>query len=533
MNITKTSRIAKGESTLLQKATSASLFGLLVATVISFPTAQCHPHSPSAAFAISMSASGMKNSHEKSSKKSKAIPSESKAKVNTNAEIKQYSRRDALISAASISGLTAGFPLQSNAELPKAETVDLAAIKAAQSQGGISTSFGGSSTSNVKGITPIKDPNPLLTVKGGLNGKSPIKIPRVGYSLYKTSPDVAARSTALALRAGVRHFDVGTLYNTNKEVAIPLQKYLNVGMGGMSDYYSSEKPELLSFLDKVKEDGDQHALSTLSGGLQLSFAPPPDGSAGRRGRREGLFISHKVSNAEQSTKRVDVQRAVKSQISTLGTQYLDMVSLHSPLTDQDRRRESYAALLELREAGFVKSVGVCNYGIGALTELKEYGFDLPRVNQIELSPFNTHSDVVSWCDDNNIAIGCSAWSKLSGIDGPQTQWAVLSEIAKNKQMTKAQVLVRWSLQKGYICIPRSGAASKVERFAIGENSYGGVNRSSPPDEEGNIKSCILTGEEMAIIDGLNIDYKAGKLGRRDGWDDIDVKGPDWDPTNFI
>lgn len=519
-------------SILLTKAAT-----LLIVTLASFPSAQSHSHFSPAAFAISMSASGMKDSH-KSNKKSTEIPIEPKPVVNTNNPSRQYSRRDALISVASISGVAAGLPLQSNAELPKAETVDMAAIKAAQSQGGVSTSFGGGgSTSNIRGIIPIKDPNPLLTIKGGLNGKSPIKIPRVGYSLYKTSPDVAARSTALALRAGVRHFDVGTLYNSNAEVAIPLQKYLSVGMGGLANTYSSETPELLSFLDKIIEDGDQHALSTLSSGLKLNIAPPPDGSAGRRGRREGLFISHKVSNAEQSTKRVDVQRAVKSQIATLGTQYLDMVSLHSPLTDRDRRRESYAALLELRDGGFVKSVGVCNYGIEALKELKEYGFDLPRVNQIELSPFNTHSDVVSWCNSNNVAIACGAWSKLSGTDGPQDQWAALSEIAKKKQMTKAQVLVRWSLQKGYICVPRSGSISKLERFAIGENSYGGVNRSSSSPkvekEGGNNNSYILTDEEMAIIDSLNIDYKAGKLERRDGWGDNDVEGPEWDPTNFV
>ena len=92
-------------------------------------------------------------------------------------------------------------------------------------------------------------------------------------------------------------------------------------------------------------------------------------------------------------------------------------------------------------------------------------------------------------------------------------------------MTKAQVLARWSLQKGYVCVPRSTAASKIERFAIGENSYGGINREG--------RSYLLTDEEMGIIDSLNIDFKAGKLGRRDGWDDTDVKGADWDPTDFI
>ncbi len=148
------------------------------------------------------------------------------------------------------------------------------------------------------------------------------------------------------------------------------------------------------------------------------------------------------------------------------------------------------------------------------------------MNQIELSPFNTHDDVVSWCNNNGIIVGCSAWSKLSGVDGPQDQWAILADIAKRKQMTKAQVLVRWSLQKGYICAPRSASASKIERIAIGENTYGGVNNKS----EGQY---VLTPEEMQTLDGLNTNYKAGKLGRRDGWGDDDVLGSDWDPTNVV
>jgi hypothetical protein len=49
-----------------------------------------------------------------------------------------------------------------------------------------------------------------------------------------------------------------------------------------------------------------------------------------------------------------------------------------------------------------------------------------------------------------------------------------------------------------------------------------------PDREN-----ILTDEEMSLIDSLNINYKAGKLGRRDGWSDNDVASIEWDPTDFI
>lgn len=369
-----------------------------------------------------------------------------------------------------------------------------------------------------------KDPSSLLSIRSEKKGKVRIRIPRVGYSFYKTAPDTAARCTALALRAGVRHFDVGTLYGSIPQIGSILKQYLD---GGISDIdYTSESTELLDLLDKVCFDGQKHSLETTSTkSLMNDMSPIPNGSASRRGRRSTLFISHKLSNAEQSINRSDVKRFVKQQISNLNVQYLDLVSIHSPLTDKERRLETYGALMEMRDAGFVRSVGVCNYGVKALEEIKYCGFELPSVNQIELSPFNTHDDIVSFCRTNDIAVSCSAWSKLSGTDGPSDQWVILSELAKNKGMTKAQVLVRWSLQKGYICIPRSGCGSKIERKAIAENSYGGVNL---PEREN-----ILSEEEMNIIDSLNTNYKAGKLGRRDGWSDDDVLGIDWDPTDFV
>ncbi len=123
-----------------------------------------------------------------------------------------------------------------------------------------------------------------------------------------------------------------------------------------------------------------------------------------------------LSNAEQLANISAVKRRVKDSIE-LGVGYLDLVSIHSPLTDRDRRLGTYHAFL-----GFVRAVGL-------LKEIEEYvreddlllGVDdhsenLPALNQLELSPFNAHSDVVQYCGANGIAVGCAAWSKLSGVD---------------------------------------------------------------------------------------------------------------------
>ena len=454
----------------------------------------------------------------------------------------QLNRRDAIASAAATSLASLSLPVWAANE---EGTINMEAINAARSKSpatisemvGVDLSLpklpgknDASSTSSSKGaarntIVSFSDPPPLLSIRGGINGKSNIKIPRVGYSLYKTAPDQVVRASSLALRTGVRHLDLGTAYGSNAEVAKALKPYLDIGITGLN--FKEEKLELLDLLDATSIGGEEHAkTSTISGGASglSGFSPAPQGSAGRRGRRESLFVSHKISNSEQSTDPVALRRSVKAAIGTLGCLYLDMVSMHSPLTDKARRLESYKALLDLRDSGFVKAVGVCNYGVGALQELLAADVDLPAVNQLELSPFNQHRDVVEWCNKYGVAVSCSAWSKLSSADGPTDGWDVLSAIAKQKGMTKAQVLVRWALQKGYICVPRSASASKVERVAIAENSYGGVNADS---------AFTLTSEEMMTLDRLDVSWPAGRLGRRDGWEDADVTGLDWDPTNFI
>ena len=137
-----------------------------------------------------------------------------------------------------------------------------------------------------------------------------------------------------------------------------------------------------------------------------------------------------------------------------------------------------------------------------------------------LSPFNQHRDVVTWAQSHGSVLSCSAWSKLSSGEGPQQGWSVVAELAKNRGMTKAQVLVRWAVQKGYLCVPRSGSKFKTEQAAIQENSWDGT------------RGFILSPEEMEILDQLDQQLPAGRLGVLDGWEMTDIKDTRWDPTLF-
>ena len=129
-------------------------------------------------------------------------------------------RRDAIISVGSVFGA----PTIALAQMER-ESVDVAAFNAARSSSSASAAPIAALRSDKIRQTIIQsvDPSPLMPIRGGKNGKSTIQIPRVGYSLYKTAPEQVSRCTAIALRTGIRHFDVASLYGSNTEIALPIK----------------------------------------------------------------------------------------------------------------------------------------------------------------------------------------------------------------------------------------------------------------------------------------------------------------------
>ena len=361
--------------------------------------------------------------------------------------------------------------------------------------GGIVATTKASSSPSAATVTFSKEqPGPLLRLKlpsaPGENSSSSSKnkilaIPRVGYSLYKTATEQVPDGVRLALQAGVRYFDVATQYGTNEQVGAVLQDYIQNGL-----------------------DGNASRARTISS------------KRAQEARRKELFIAHKVSNAEQSLDRAALHKSVLTEANRLGKNNLDLVMIHSPLTNKQQRLATYESLLELQQAGKVQAVGVCNYGVSPLQEIVEAGFPAPAVIQLILSPFNQHKDVAAWAAEYGSVLQCSAWSALSS-KGPEQGWAVVADLAKKRGMTKAQVLVRWAVQKGFLCVPRSSSKFKIERQAIAENSWNGTS------------SFLLSQAKMDILDGLDEQIPAGRLGIVDGWDKSAIVNDQWDPTTAV
>ncbi|KAG0032846.1 hypothetical protein BGZ81_010008, partial [Podila clonocystis] len=205
--------------------------------------------------------------------------------------------------------------------------------------------------------------------------------------------------------------------------------------------------------------------------------------------REQIFVTTKLYDDDQGFEKA--LEACELSLEKLGLDYIDLYLIHSPLMGAELRNESWNALQKLVAQGKVKSIGVSNYGVHHLKELLGSNPTIrPVVNQIEVTPFNTRTDIVSFCESQHIAV--EAYSPL--CQGHKLQDPTLLKIATKYSKSPAQVLIRWSLQKGFIVIPKSANKDRIEQNA-------------------DVFDFDLADGDMNVLDSLNENYVA-----------------EWDPT---
>jgi diketogulonate reductase-like aldo/keto reductase len=131
--------------------------------------------------------------------------------------------------------------------------------------------------------------------------------------------------------------------------------------------------------------------------------------------------------------------------------------------------------------GKAKSIGVSNYGIEHLEEMRVYAKVWPpAVNQIELHPWCQQRELVSYCEKEGIIV--QAYSPL--VTGTKLADPALVDIASKHGKSPAQVLIRYCLQKKWVPLPKS---SKSERIK----------------ENADVFGFELSAEDVAILDGMD------------------------------
>lgn len=142
-----------------------------------------------------------------------------------------------------------------------------------------------------------------------------------------------------------------------------------------------------------------------------------------------------------------------------GLEYIDLLLIHSPTEGKRLRLETYKAMQEAVESGIVKSIGVSNYGEGHIDELLSWdGLRVkPVVNEIEVSPWCMRQELCDFTKSRGLQV--IAYAPLSHAYRINDPDAV--SLAKKKGVSSAQILIRWSIQKGYIPIPKTKTISRL------------------------------------------------------------------------
>ncbi|KAG2052000.1 Aldo/keto reductase [Suillus hirtellus] len=171
-------------------------------------------------------------------------------------------------------------------------------------------------------------------------------------------------------------------------------------------------------------------------------------------KREDVFITSKVFHTNYTYDGATA--ALKDSIANLGSSYYDLYLTHSATGGKDARLAAYRALLDGKASGMIKSVGVSNYSAKHIEEIREAGLEIPVVNQIELHPFCQQKAIVEYCRKNNIVV--QAYSPLvrGALDN-----RVIQELSTKYSKDPAQILVRWSLQRGFVPLPKSSQPERI------------------------------------------------------------------------
>lgn len=226
-----------------------------------------------------------------------------------------------------------------------------------------------------------------------------VKLPQIGLGLWQvTDPAEFAAAFNAAVTAGYRHFDDAQIYGNEQQL------------------------------------GDAWRASELP--------------------RKDFFLTTKISIMSFGTKKTP--KSFEESLQKLQTDYVDLLLLHFPVPIA--RKKAWLELEKIKAAGKAKAIGVSNYTIRHLEEMKSYAHEMPAVNQVELHVFLQQPELVAYCNEHSIII--EAYSPLAHGHGMDN--SVVAEIAKKHGKTPAQVMLRWCVQGGFVVLPKSVTPERVE-----------------------------------------------------------------------
>jgi 2,5-diketo-D-gluconate reductase A len=232
-------------------------------------------------------------------------------------------------------------------------------------------------------------------------------IPQLGFGVFRVDPAKTERIVSDALDIGYRHFDTARIYGNEAGV-----------------------------------------------GRAIAASGIP---------REQLFVTTKLWNDDQGTQ--SAFDAFEASLERLGVDYVDLYLIHWPAPANDRYVETWRAFERLRESGRARSIGVSNFLVPHLERLLAETDTVPAVDQIELHPYHQQPATAAFAEEHGIRI--EAWGPLGQGKYPLLELIEVTDAAAAHDVTPAQVVIRWHLQRGHIVFPKSNHRERMaENFDV-------------------------------------------------------------------
>ena len=164
--------------------------------------------------------------------------------------------------------------------------------------------------------------------------------------------------------------------------------------------------------------------------------------------REEIFVITKIYPNQFS----DPESAIEMALEKLDIGYIDMMLLHHPGSNDV---EAYLAMEKYVTEGKIRSLGLSNWYIEELTDFLPQVNIMPALVQNEIHPYYQEQEVVPFIQEKGIVVQC--WYPLGGRGYTQELLTdeTISSIAAAHEISAAQVILRWDLQRGIVVIPGS------------------------------------------------------------------------------
>ncbi|XP_053621496.1 aldo-keto reductase AKR2E4-like [Plodia interpunctella] len=192
-------------------------------------------------------------------------------------------------------------------------------------------------------------------------------------------------------------------------------------------------------------------------------------------RREDLFITTKLWNENHA--RDQVVPALRESLKNLNLSYVDLYLIHWPVGQFSNRTfdytdyvETWRGMIEAKQLGLARSIGVSNFNQRQIDRLLEQGLQAPAVLQVEINLNLQQPSLLSYCKEKGIVLmGYTPFGSLfpskarADAPPPRVDDPKLLDIANKYNKTVPQITLRYLVELGIIPIPKSLTKTRIEQ----------------------------------------------------------------------